>query len=84
MRTSRYKYVVYARGRHREQLFDMREDRGEMVDLSLDADHDQTLEEHRDLLFEWCVDTGDIFAERYPEGAPLIPGSDLRAMRKDG
>jgi arylsulfatase A-like enzyme len=82
VRTDRYKYIVYRRGRGREQLFDLRTDRGEMVDLSVDADYADVLAEHRDLLLEWCVDTGDIFAERYPEGAPLIPGRDLEELRQ--
>jgi arylsulfatase A-like enzyme len=81
VRTERYKYVVYAHGRDREQLFDMRTDRGEMVDRSGDADHADVLETHRDLLLEWVAATGDVFAERYPEGAPLIPGRELTEMR---
>jgi arylsulfatase A-like enzyme len=81
VRTERYKYIVYNRGQNREQLFDMVNDRGEMVDLSLDADHDAVLKEHRRLLYEWCIETDDIFAERYPDRAPLIPGKDLTDMR---
>jgi len=82
VRTDRYKYILYRRGRDREQLFDMQADRGEMVDLSSDADHADVLEAHRDRLLEWCAQTGDIFAERYPEGAPLIPGRELSEMRE--
>lgn len=35
--TPRYTYAVYERGWYREQLFDMREDPGEMVNLAVEA-----------------------------------------------
>jgi len=76
VRTPQYKYVVYQRGRDREQLFDLEADPGEMVDLSVDADHADVLDEHRELLLEWCLETGDTFATHYAHGEeiPTIPG----------
>ncbi|MFB6219294.1 MAG: sulfatase, partial [Halobacteriaceae archaeon] len=75
VRTDRYKYVVYEGGRDREQLFDLRSDRGEMVDLSADADHAGTLDAHRAHLLEWCRRTDDTFAELSSRpGLPSVPG----------
>jgi arylsulfatase A-like enzyme len=82
VRTNRYKYTVYHRGRNREQLFDMERDRGEMVDLSVDAAHEDVLTDHRERLIEWAAETRDIFAERYPSNAPLVPGYDVQELRE--
>jgi arylsulfatase A-like enzyme len=83
VRTPQYKYVVYAMGRHREQLFDMREDRGELVDLSVNAAYDEVLDEHRRHLLRWSRETGDVFAQRgAQQGAPLIPGFELREIKE--
>jgi arylsulfatase A-like enzyme len=76
VRTERYKYIVYERGRQREQLFDLQNDREEMVDLSVNTDYEQVLDAHRERLLQWVAETDDVFGERYPAGAPLIPGGD--------
>lgn len=55
----RYKYVVYSWGRHREQLFDLEADPGEVVNLAVEAQHLGLLEENRRVLLRWCLDTGD-------------------------
>jgi arylsulfatase A-like enzyme len=81
VRTDQYKYIVYHRGRNREQLFDMECDRGEMVDLSVDAEYEDVLTDHRERLIQWATETGDIFAERYPSNAPLIPGYDAQELQ---
>jgi arylsulfatase A-like enzyme len=83
VRTDRYKYIVYERGRNREQLFDMAEDRGELVDLSVNADYDDALDEHRELLLEWCIETDDAFGgfNDYP-GVPRIPGYEYLELRE--
>ncbi|SNZ12533.1 Arylsulfatase A [Natronoarchaeum philippinense] len=75
VRTDRYKYIVYERGRQREQLFDLRNDPGEMVDLSENAEYGDVLAEHRERLFEWCVEHDDAFGAnpQYPM-VPQIPG----------
>lgn len=58
VRGERYKYVLYDRGKHREQLFDMKNDRGEMRNLAVEKKYADLLQEHRDLLFEWMKQTG--------------------------
>ncbi len=62
LRTERYKYSVYAMGRHREQLVDLEADPGEMVNLAVDAGHREVLNDHRRRLLAWCGETGDAFA----------------------
>jgi choline-sulfatase len=49
LRTERYKYNRYDSGAHREQLIDLEEDPGEMVNLAENADYGEVLERHRRL-----------------------------------
>lgn len=50
VRTQRYKYVLYDKGRHREQLFDMERDRGETRNLMMERAYEEVAQQHRDLL----------------------------------
>ena len=59
VRTDRYKYIVYSWGKHREQLFDMESDPGEMVNLAVEARHQGELIRHRELLAAWTEKTKD-------------------------
>jgi len=84
VRTPRYKYTVYEEGRPREQLFDMQEDRGEMVNLAVDDAHEEVLNRHRELLLEWCVETNDRFMSHYAHGInhlPTVPGFEYEEIR---
>lgn len=58
VRTKDYKYVMYDRGRYREQLFDMNNDRGEMVNLALERKYRDVLDQHRRLLVQWHKNNG--------------------------
>ena len=53
LRTPKYKYVLYDKGKNREQLFDMTDDRGEMRNLVVENAYRKVLDEHRSLLNEW-------------------------------
>jgi len=53
LRTSRYKYVLYDKGRYREQLFDMENDRGEMRNLAIEKKYKDILMQHRRYLNDW-------------------------------
>ncbi|MGL4333231.1 MAG: sulfatase family protein [Bacteroidales bacterium] len=53
VRTKDYKYVAYDKGRYREQLYDMNLDRGEMINLAVEAKYKDILDAHRKLLAEW-------------------------------
>jgi len=53
VRTKDYKYIVYDKGRYREQLYDMRTDRGETVNLAIEKKYKTILDEHRRLLNQW-------------------------------
>jgi len=82
VRTDRYKYVVYDWGEDREQLFDLANDPGELVDLSVDADHADVFAAHHDHLLGWCRETDDTFGSRYTEpDLPRIPGYDADEIR---
>lgn len=66
VRTDRYKYIAYDRGERREQLIDMDNAPGEMVNLVDKPELAPVLEQHRKHLAQWCRRTRDTFA---------IPGS---------
>ena len=69
LRTDRFKYVVYQGGAHREQLIDLAEDPGEMVNLAEKPEYRDVLEEHRRGLRRWVETTGDAIAAPYvPKG----------------
>lgn len=53
IRTDHYKYVLYDKGRHREQLFNMQTDRGEMRNLAVESTYKKELQKHRDILRQW-------------------------------
>ncbi len=53
-----YKYVFYQWGRNREQLYDLRNDRGEMVNLAVDRRHAATLARLRARMYDWAQKTG--------------------------
>jgi arylsulfatase A-like enzyme len=59
VRTDRFKYIAYNRGRYREQLIDMEADPGEMVNLAVESRYASELERHRDLLRDWVEATDD-------------------------
>lgn len=61
VRTTKYKYIVYDRGRLPEQLFNLANDPGEMVDLSVEKKHRELLDYHRCLLEKHIEVTGDDF-----------------------
>lgn len=61
LRSARYKYVVYSHGTQREQLFDMLDDPGEMVNLAADTAFAPILNQHRTWLCRWCATTADDF-----------------------
>lgn len=54
-----WKYVVYAWGRDREQLFNLADDPGETRNLALESRFDDELERCRRALFDWCEATDD-------------------------
>lgn len=53
VRTDKYKYVLYDKGLYREQLYDMQDDRSEMVNLAVENEYLQILQAHRKILSEW-------------------------------
>ncbi len=61
LRTERYKYIVYNTGSGREQLFDLREDPGEMINLATKPAYQSELHEHRQLMSDWATQTNDDF-----------------------
>ena len=53
LRTAHYKYVLYDKGPHREQLFDMDTDKLEQHNLAEEPSSIAILRQHRSLLAEW-------------------------------
>ena len=77
VRTRTHKYAVYSFGKYREQLFDLNSDPGEMVNLAVEKRHHEELTRHRDLLWDWCMETGDLFEEHSSHpGRPTVPGHE--------
>jgi arylsulfatase A-like enzyme len=77
VRTRRYTYVAYEWGAYREQLFDMEQDPGEMVNLAVYDKYADVLQRHRDLLRAWCARTGDTFYGHHyahPDIPFMVPG----------
>ena len=58
LRTERYKYVLYDKGKNREQLFDMTRDRLERHNLAAKKRCRSELLRHRELLRSWMQQTG--------------------------
>ncbi|OGV74790.1 MAG: hypothetical protein A3K19_17765 [Lentisphaerae bacterium RIFOXYB12_FULL_65_16] len=71
LRTRQHKYVLYDRGRYREQLFDMERDPGEIVNLAVESRHQELLNDCRRRLAAALRETGDPFKVPAPE-----PGRD--------
>lgn len=61
VRTDRFKYIAYSLGRHREQLFDLDKDAGELSDLSENPEYKFVLAEHRKRLMNWIFEMNDSF-----------------------
>ena len=61
LRTERYKYVIYEIGKHREQLFDLDNDPGEMINRAVDARYKDVLDDHRKRFVAWAESTNDYF-----------------------
>ena len=59
MRTEKYKYCIYDNGEKREQLFDMENDPGEMINLVYKKKFAKVLKEHRELIGKWAEETND-------------------------
>lgn len=72
IRTKRFKYIVYDRGRYPEQLFELTTDPGEMVNLAVETRFQSVLDEHRRLLARYMEETDDkfrpTFMDQWPAG----------------
>jgi arylsulfatase A-like enzyme len=74
VRTDRYKYCIYSRGRQRESLVDLRSDPGETIDLATDPKYREVLLEHRRLLAQFGGEHNDpLVAELLADDAKPIP-----------
>ena len=61
VRSRRFKYCAYDRGRLRESLVDMEKDPGETVNLAEDPAHGDALRRHRAMLAAFRRETNDPF-----------------------
>ena len=70
------KYCCYWHGQHREQLFDLRSDPGEMVNLAVSRRYSEQLEDMRQRMVDWCERTDDAgFRFQVPGHEIMSPGS---------
>ncbi|MBI2441155.1 MAG: sulfatase-like hydrolase/transferase [Lentisphaerae bacterium] len=78
MRTGKYKYCLYSWGKYREQLFDLENDPGEMVNLAGETSCQPELQQHRDMLARWIEETDYRQGTHYahPRVRPLVPGQE--------
>ncbi len=53
VRSGKYKYVLYDKGQHREMLYDMENDRGEMRNLAIESAYADIVAQHRAILEDW-------------------------------
>jgi arylsulfatase A-like enzyme len=83
VRTDRYKYIAYATGENREQLFDMQSDPGETMNLVGEASVQATLEEHRRLLKEWIERTKDAFGKKIEPSPRKAEDRKAKRAKKD-
>ncbi len=70
VRTAQYKYVLYDKGRYREQLYDMSSDRLEMVNLAVESDYAPVLEQMRSALRHWLETTPGPERRRHLKAIP--------------
>ena len=59
--TKDFKYIVYNKGKVREQLFDLTKDPGEITNLAVNASYKKKLLVMRNYLKLWCKNNGDQF-----------------------
>lgn len=61
VRTQCYKYNIYTSGKKNEQLFDLKSDPGETVNLAYRKEYSSVMEQHRLLLRQWIKERNDNF-----------------------
>ena len=73
LRTAHFKYAVFDRGEHQEQLFDLRNDRAETQNLAANPAYRKPVAEHRQRLAAWLKETEDTaFLEGAADDKPGI------------
>lgn len=58
IRDAHYKYILYDKGKNREQLYDMTTDRMEMCNLAVERRYQSTLQKYRDIMENWMNTSG--------------------------
>jgi len=77
--SNRYTYSTYEWGAYREQLFRHKSDPGEMVNLAARTSYEPLVQQHREMLRDWCKRTSDnVSGHHYshPEVPFLVPGDE--------
>jgi choline-sulfatase len=83
VRTDRYQYCIYSRGRQRESLIDMQADPGEMSNLATDPHYRKVVLEHRELLTRFGKENSDpLVTELLADNVRPIPFADSPAPAK--
>ncbi len=61
LRSARYKYIAFSKGRDPEMLFDLQHDPGEMQNIACEPALQTVVASHRAHLAAWCMQTNDPF-----------------------
>lgn len=61
VRTDQFKYTTFTTGARHEQFFDLSQDPGETKSLIEDPAYQEEIEQHRQLLSQWIIQTKDNF-----------------------
>jgi choline-sulfatase len=84
VRTDRYKYCIYSRGRQRESLVDLQADPGEANDLATAPEYRKVLLEHRALLARFGAEQNDsLVAELLADNVKPIPFTARKPNNKN-
>lgn len=67
VRTKDYKYICYDKGLYREQLYDMRTDRQEMINLAVEKKYAEILKSNRNILKQYLSENNQNHLRIIPE-----------------
>ena len=75
--TDRWKFVLNYNPRDLDELYDLKADPGEMVNLAADPAHEKTVQEMRGRLLSWLDETGRPYADTIARKAAVLPAASL-------
>lgn len=83
IRTSRYKYTRYLEG-NGEELYDLKNDPGEKINLAVHPEYHRILEQHREILNQYIISLNDNFFSLSVVADPKWRSHPLGYMNHEG